>query len=94
MYEIHSKKDSLHNIKLRGRIRYFAIENTINCLVENATDTENIVRFALPVNSNPKQITDFIYRLMPELEITTSLCNVPNPVLSKLKVNDLSRYKI
>jgi hypothetical protein len=46
IYEI-SSSDSLHGIKLRGTIRKFCIENKINCLVENATDRENTVMFAL-----------------------------------------------
>ena len=62
--------------------------------MENASDEENVVRFALLANSDPKQIVDFVKSLIPEAVITESLKNIPNPVLSKLKVNDHSRYDI
>lgn len=93
-YEIRSKEASLHGIKLRGRIRKFTIENEITCLMENASDEENVVRFALITNSDPKPVLDFIKTVMPEAVVSESLKNIPNPVLSKLKVNDNSRYEI
>jgi hypothetical protein len=91
-YEIRCENTILHGIKLRGRIRKFTIENKISCLVENASDEENVVRFALLANSDPKQVVDFVKSVMPEALITESLKNIPNPVLSKLKVNDSGRY--
>ncbi len=93
-YEIRSSGAALHGIKLRGKIRKFTIENDISCLMENAADEENVVRFALLSNSDPKQIIDFVKNVIPEAVITESLKNIPNPVLSKLKVNDLTRYDI
>jgi hypothetical protein len=39
-----------------------------------------------------KKIKDFIQNLVPEATIEESLKNIPNPVLSKLKVNDETRY--
>ncbi len=93
-YEIRSNGLALHGIKLRGRIRKFAIENEITCLTENASDEENVVRFALLANSDPKIVLDFIKSLVPEVAISESLKNIPNPVLSKLKVNDPTRYEI
>lgn len=92
LYEIKSKQVTLHGIKLRGKIRKFAIDNAIICLVENASDEDNVVRFALIENSDPKQISDFIYSLVPEAIVSASIKNIPNPVLSKLKVNDVTRY--
>jgi hypothetical protein len=53
-YEIRSSGALLHGVKLRGRIRKFTIENDISCLMENAVDEENVVRFALLTNSDPK----------------------------------------
>ncbi len=93
-YEIRSSGAVLHGIKLRGKIRKFSIENEISCLMENASDEENVVRFALLANSDSKQITDFVKSLVPEAVITESLKNIPNPVLSKLKVNDPTRYEL
>lgn len=93
-YEIRSSGAALHGIKLRGRIRKFTIASDISCLMENAADEENVVRFALLANSDPKQIVDFVNSLIHEAVITESLKNIPNPVLSKLKVNDPTRYEI
>lgn len=91
-YEIRSKNTPLHGIKLRGRIRKFTIDNDITCLMENASDEENVVRFALLTFTNPDKVLDFINSIVPEAVVTESLKNVANPVLSKLKVNDVSRY--
>lgn len=93
-YEIRSSEVPLHGIKLRGKIRKYTIENEITCLMENASDEENVVRFALLANSDPKQVLDLIKNIVPEATISESLKNVPNPVLSKLKVNDPTRYEI
>ncbi len=91
-YEIRSKDVALHGVKLRGSIRKFTLENDISCLMENAADEDNVVRFALLTNTEPKHIVDFVKKLIPEVIITESLKNIPNPVLSKLKVNNESRY--
>lgn len=92
LYEIRCRKELLHNIKLRGRIRKFTIEHNITCIVENAQDKENIVRFGLIAGSSVSLLLEFIKSILAEAEIVNCLKNVPNPVLSKLKVNDLSRY--
>jgi hypothetical protein len=93
-YEIRSPETPLHGIKLRGRIRKFTIEREITCLMENASDEDNVVRFALLANSDPKIILEFIKSLVPEAVISESLKAIQNPVLSKLKVNDLDRYEV
>ncbi len=92
LYEIRSAGAPLHGVKLRGRIRKFTIENEISCLVENASDEENVVRFALLTHQDPTLVSDFVMTLLPEATITESLKNIPNPVLSKLNVNDHTRY--
>lgn len=61
--------------------------------MENASDEDNIVRFALLADSEPEMINRFVLELVPEAEVIVSLKNIPNPVLSKLKVNDSSRYE-
>lgn len=91
-YEIRSSGAALHGVSLRGRIRKFTIENNISCLMENAEDEENVVRFALLADSDPEKIVKFVESLIPEVVVTESLKNIPNPVLSKLKVNDHTRY--
>lgn len=93
IYEIDDgDKNTLHGVKLRGRIRKYAIYNQITCLVENASDKENIVRFATLIDTDPQKIFDFIKTLLPNVTITTVMESVQNPVLSKIKVNDTSRY--
>ncbi len=93
IYEIETGDEStLHGVKLRGRIRKYAIDNQITCLVENASDKENIVRFATLIDTDPQKISDFIKTLLPNASITTVMESVQNPVLSKIKVNDVSRY--
>lgn len=92
LYEIRCDNETLHNVKLRGRIRKFAIEHNITCIVENAQDKENMVRFGLVTGSDTTLLSEFIKSILADAEIVSCLINVPNPVLSKLKVNDLSRY--
>lgn len=94
IYEIRCDEETLHGIKLRGRIRKFSIENDVTCLAENASDAENIVRFALIEKTDPQLIVNFIKKLLPQVEVVESLKAVSNPVLSKLKVNDSKRYEI
>ncbi len=94
IYEIESNTDTLHGVMLRGRIRKFTIENNITCLSENASDKENTVRFALLESADPSKIIQFISKLMPGAAVNLVLESVENPVLSKLKVNDISRYSL
>ncbi len=91
IYEISSMQP-LHNIKLRGTIRKFCIENEINCLVENATDRENTVRFALVSEDDFIKVKTFLDTLTLELNILLVNETICNPVLSKLKVNNIDRY--
>lgn len=93
LYEILSKAGMIHGVKLRGRIRKFTIESGIVCLVENAQDEEGVVRFGLLAGEDVKPILKFIKDIIPDVVVVDSLKNIPNPVLSKLKVNELSRYK-
>ena len=92
IYEVVSSGDVLHGVMLRGRIRKFCIESNQNCLVENASDKENTVRFAVPAGTEAGAVSDFVKKLVNNVQIEKVADAVPNPVLSKLKVNDLSRY--
>ncbi len=94
IYEIRCDCAALHGVKLRGRIRKFTIENQLTCFVENASDEENLIRFALLANTNSAPISEFVKTLVPEAIVSESLKSMPNPVLSKMKVNDPSRYEI
>ncbi len=94
VYEIVSDAHSLHGVKLRGRIRKHSLESNVMCFVENASDKENAVRFCSLTDSDPAQIINFIKKILPHATVIKVLTAVVNPVLSKLKVNDESRYEI
>jgi uncharacterized membrane protein len=93
---VNSSAQNLIGVKFRGTVRKFAIENDFVLLAENAQDEENTVRFALVENTYEEkllqQITNFIRSIIADAEIKQVLEKVPNPILSKLKNNDLSRY--
>lgn len=91
IYEIHSSA-SLQGVMLRGRLRKFANQHNENLLVENDEDGD-IVRFALIAESDPALMQDYILSIIPDAQIT-HIDTVPNPVLSKLKVNLDERYTI
>jgi hypothetical protein len=96
IYQINSTKENLIGVKFRGTLRKFAIENNILLLVENAQDEENTVRFALVENTYEhellEKITSFIRIIIYDGEVKQVLNSIPNPILSKLKNNDISRY--
>lgn len=96
IFQVNSATENLIGVKFRGNVRKFAIENDIVLLAENAQDEENTVRFALIENTYEKEllekITIFIRTIISDGEIKQVLNNVPNPILSKLKNNDVSRY--
>ncbi len=45
--EVNTDETPIKGVMLRGRIRKFAIKNNLDLLTENASDTENTVRFAV-----------------------------------------------
>lgn len=94
VYEINSEKSSLNGVMLRGRIRKLGIEHRINVLVENTEDIENGVRFALIDGQGEDVITEYVKEIIDDAKIRLVLEKCPNPVLSKLKVNIDSRYKL
>lgn len=91
IYEI-SSSDKQHGVKMRGRIRKFAIENNIELLTENASDKENVVRFALSDASTLPQVKEFVATIVENPQIDEVMAGVVNPILSKLKVNLIERY--
>lgn len=93
IYEIQCDKP-LHNVKLRGRIRKVALSNNITLLCENASDVENVVRFALPQGVSADSMSQYISTIMDGSRVVKVLSDVPNPVLSKLKVNKAERYDV
>ncbi len=92
IYEIASS-ESLQGVMLRGRLRKFAIQEHVNLLTENDGDGA-IVRFAIIGDSDPESISAFVRSIIPDAVVTLVRKTVPNPVLSKLKVNEDARYTI
>ena len=92
IYEIQSQS-SLHGVMLRGRLRKFANQQSINLLTENEENGAS-VRFAVLAESDPAIVTTFITSLVPDAHIERVREKVSNPVLSKLQVNVDDRYTI
>jgi len=94
VYNITTQNSPVHNVMLRGKIRKFSLQEKINLLTENASDTENTVRFALLHKEDPRSIKDFITSIVADVTIVRIAEKIQNPVLSKMKVNNENRYKI
>ena len=96
IYQVNSSLSNLIGVKFRGTLRKFSIENNINLLTENASDEENVVRFALIADNNEKNILEkienFVKSIINDSTIKIVLSETINPILSKLKNNDISRY--
>jgi hypothetical protein len=92
VYEISSSKLSLNGVMLRGRIRKLGIENNFDVLAENTEDKENGVRFAVLNEGGASIIKKYLEQIIVDVAVDSVLHQVQNPVLSKLKVNDESRY--
>lgn len=83
---------SLQGVRFRGRLRKLALHRNITLLAENATDENNIVRFAVISGSDIDHIEELIKSLVPNTRIEIKLSGIKNPVLSKIKVNFEERY--
>ncbi len=94
IYELTTKNSPINWVMLRGRIRKFCIEQNRNILAENTEDMEKSVRFAIPTQEDPKDINNYLKKIIPEINIELISKNIPNPVLSKLKVNIEERYTL
>jgi hypothetical protein len=94
IYEVTSDGSSLNGVMLRGRIRKFGLENSINVLAENTEDTDNTVRFAVLTDEDANRIKKYLVSILSDLQIESKFIDIPNPVLSKLKVNIESRCEL
>lgn len=94
VYNVKSTQEPITWVKFRWRVRKYWILVEQNVLVENSENGEEEVRFAIQSGEDPQKIVDFIRSMIPNVEIELVLENIPNPVLSKFKVNDESRYDI
>lgn len=91
VYEVTTEESPLQGRKLRGTLRKFANQQQINFLVENDC-FENIVRFALLNGESPKMMNDFLMSIVPDATIEQIESGIPNPVMSKMKINIDERY--
>lgn len=94
VYEITSKESSLNGVMLRGRIRKLGIIKSFNVLAENTEDTENSIRFAVLNKESADTVQVYIKSIIEDAVIELKLRAVPNPIISKLKVNIESRYTL
>ncbi len=93
IYEVRSASAKLTGVSLRGTLRKKALQEDITLLTDNATDRENTVRFAVLSADEGKTISRYITTSIPRTEISVVGLAVPNPVLSKLSVNNEGKYK-
>lgn len=93
IYEIQTNHQ-ITGVMFRGRIRKLCLENNRNVLVENNQEKENSVRFAIPTGEDPTLINEYLKKIIPEVSIQLVAPSIPNPVLSKLKVNNEERYTL
>lgn len=92
-----SSTENLIGVMLRGRIRKFGIENNIDILAENGEDNKECVRIALlteSANSTLPLVKEYLLKIIPSIKVTQEITGIPNPILSKLKCNDESRYEL
>jgi hypothetical protein len=94
IYEIRTGSTQIVDIMFRGRVRKFCLERGRNVLVENTQDVEKCVRFAIPSGEDSTDIKNYLKIVAPDVSIELVKQNIPNPILSKLKVNIESRYTL
>ena len=94
IYEVQTESTPITRVMCRGRVRKFCLSNNRNVLVENTQDNEKSVRFAIPTGEDPSDIIFFLNKILSDVKIELVSENVPNPVLSKLKVNIEDRYTL
>ena len=94
IYEVKTKSSPITQVMLRGRIRKFCLESNRNVLVENAEDSENTVRFAVPSGEDVSNIKKYLEKILPDVYVEKIKTSIGNPVLSKIKVNLEERYNL
>ena len=94
IYDVTATQSALNGVQMRGRTRKYAVENNINLLIENTEDISNAVRFAVLNENDANAIIDYIHSVAEDAEVVLTREDVPNPVLSKITVNNLDKYTI
>lgn len=94
IYEVAATESALNHISLRGRLRKLGLEKTLDILVENTEDEPGRLRFAVLHDTQIDSIQDYLQGIIPDAATTLVLKDVSNPVLSKLRINDETRYTL
>ena len=94
IYEVTAANSALNGVQLRGRTRKFAVEKGINALIENTEDIINAVRFAVLDQDDAHIITEYIQSIAEDAHVELVREDVPNPVLSKITVNNPDKYTL
>lgn len=99
IYEITTEETIIHGVMFRGTIRKLCLQNNINVLLENTSDKENTIRFALISDMESTEndldlISKYIYSKISDANVTKILSNTSNPILSKLQCNLEERYAL
>ena len=94
IYEIQTEGSVINGVMLRGRIRKLGLEKQFNVLVENTQDAENGVRFAVLEETSAEQVSSYVHSILNDATVRRVAESVANPVLSKVKVNQESRYEL
>ena len=94
IYEITADQTPIHGVMLRGRLRKFGLHKGFSVLTENASDKKNCVRFAVLTKRDAENVTGYVHSVVEGAQINQVASSVQNPVLSKLQVNDASRYTL
>ena len=94
IYEVQTKESAINGVMLRGRIRKLGLEKQFNVLVENTQDAENGVRFAVLEETSAEQVSSYVHSILKDAIVKRVAESVANPVLSKVKVNQESRYEL
>ena len=94
IYEVITLSTAINGVMLRGKIRKIGLENNRNVLAENTQDINNSVRFAIPTGEDPAIFLDYLNKILPDVNVELVKENIPNPVLSKLKINIEDRYSL
>ncbi len=87
VYELSSSQHPLTGVSMRRRIRNFSIAKSFTLITDNTEDKIGHVRFAVLAGSDITLLQSFLELEVPDIEIKLVLKGIPNPVLSKVKVN-------
>ncbi|MBT4538845.1 hypothetical protein HOI26_01550 [Candidatus Woesearchaeota archaeon] len=94
LYEISTETSPVQGVMFRGRVRKFGLQQQRTILTENATDKENVVRFAVPHGEDVTEIKKFVSSIVADSQVTLIQAALKNPVLAQFRCNIESRYTI